>query len=98
MIFDKLFGNSKKTAPKWNDLSADQKRNVTQRLMKKISAMAGVGTRYKIVSGFDTTQREAGITETRNEDEILPNYARGRLLDMTRNAVRNSSTLNTILK
>ena len=97
MIFDKLFKKSN-TAPKWGELSADQKRNVTQKLMKKISAMAGVGARYKIVSGFDTTQREAGITETRSEDEILPNYARGRLLDMTRNAVRNSSTLNTILK
>lgn len=56
------------------------------------------GPRYKIVSGFDTTQREAGITETEGEDKILRPYARGRLLDMTRNAVRNSSTLNTILK
>ena len=94
MIFDKLFKKNK--APAWKDLSAEQRRIVTQKLMKKISAMAGA--RYKIVSGWDTTQREAGITETRSEDEILPKYARGRLLDMTRNAVRNSSTLNTILK
>ena len=64
--------------------------------MKRVSAM--VGARYKIVTGWDTTQREGAVTETRNEDEILPQYARGRLLDMARNAVRNSSTLNTILK
>ena len=95
-MFEKLFGKKKNKAPSWKDLSAEQRRIVTQKLMKKVSAMAGA--RYRIVSGFDTTQREAGVTETRGEDEILPKYARGRLLDMTRNAVRNSSTLNTILK
>lgn len=88
----------KNKAPSWKDLSAEQKQHITRSLMRKVSALAGVGARYKIVSGWDTTQREAGMTETRSEDEILPKYARGRLLDMTRNAVRNSSTLNTILK
>lgn len=96
MIFDRLFKGSKKNAPSWKDLSEEQRHQVTQKLMKRVSALAGA--RYKIVSGFDMTQREAGITETEGEDEILPHYARGRLLDMTRNAVRNSSTLNTILK
>ena len=33
-----------------------------------------------------------------SEDSILNNYSRGRMLDMARNAVRNSSTFNTILK
>ena len=82
--------------PTWNDLSAEQRHKVTQKLMKTISAMSGA--RYRIVSGFDVTQREQGITETKGEDEILPKYARGRLLDMTRNAVRNSATFSTLLK
>ncbi len=48
-----MFGNlfKKKAAPRWNDLSQEQKNAVTMKLMKNISAM--VGARYKIVSGFD---------------------------------------------
>ena len=86
----------KNKAPSWNDLSEDEKTRATSKLMKRIQALAGA--RYKIVSGFDVTQRECGITETKGEDEILPVYARGRLLDMARNSVRNSATFSTILK
>lgn len=39
-----------------------------------------------------------GITETTGEDGVLDISSRGRLLDMTRNAARNSSTYQTILR
>ena len=92
-MLERLF---RKKAPTWKDLNEEQKTQVASKLMKRISAM--VGARYKIVSGFDQTQREGGITETLNEDGILRQYARGRLLDLARNSVRNSATFNTILK
>lgn len=38
------------------------------------------------------------MIEHRNEDEILNSYGRGKLLDLARNATRNSSTFNAILK
>ena len=56
------------------------------------------GARYRVVSGFDELQRERGQIEKHGEDEILSAYARGRMLDLTRNAARNSSTFNGILK
>ena len=56
------------------------------------------GARYKVVSGFDEWQREQGQTEYKSEDEILSQYRRGRMLDLTRNATRNSPTFNGILK
>lgn len=40
---------------------------------------------------------EPSSTETRTEDEILDPSKRARLLDLTRNLVRNSSLFNTIL-
>lgn len=54
--------------------------------------------RYKVVSGFDQTQRERGSVEHKNEDEILKSYDRNKLLNLTRNAVRNNPTFNSILK
>ena len=53
--------------------------------------------RYQIVSSPDQYNRPLGHTETVGEDEILSGYKRGRLLDLARNAARNSSTLNTLL-
>ena len=53
--------------------------------------------RYKIVSAPDEWNREHGVTERTGEDEILSPYSRGRLLNLARNAARNSSTLNTLL-
>lgn len=92
-----MFGNLfKKKAPKWNDLSHAQKNMVASKIGRYVKAMAGA--RYKIVSGFDQTQREAGLPEMWGEDKILNSYSRGRMLDMARNAVRNSATFNTILK
>ena len=51
---------------------------------------------YKIV---DTSSHiiEQSTPETRGEDEILDHTKRMRLLDLTRNLVRNSSLFNTIL-
>lgn len=86
-----FFGRKNK-APKWSDLSRDQQTQVA----RKIMAMGG--PRYKVVSGFDESQRERGFTELYGEDHYLDSHRRGRLLDLTRNAVRNSATFNTILK
>lgn len=38
------------------------------------------------------------MIEHRDEDEILNQYGRGKMLDLARNATRNSSTFNSILK
>ena len=38
------------------------------------------------------------MVEFRDEDEILNAYGRGQMLDLARNATRNSSTFNGILK
>ena len=88
------FTRKNKSAPKWNQLATADKVNVVRKLASAYKNLA----RYKIVSGFDQMQREIGQTEHKDENEILSSYARGRLLDLTRNAARNSATFNTILK
>lgn len=50
------------------------------------------------MSGTDVWQRERGYTEQFNEDEILNSYGRGQMLDMARNATRNSSVFSGMLK
>lgn len=87
----------KKKAPKWNDLSDKQKLMVTSKIAKGIKAQ-WYGPRYKLVSGTDILQRERGMVECRDEDEILNAYGRGQMIDLARNASRNSSTFNGILK
>ena len=72
-----MFGfGKKKKAPEWNDLSNKQKLLVTSRIAKGIKAQ-WFGPRYKIVEGTDILQRERGMVEFRDEDEILNAYARG---------------------
>lgn len=56
------------------------------------------GPRYKIVSGMDVLNREQGSVESQNEDFYLNHSKRGRLIDMARNAARNSPTFNALLK
>lgn len=93
-----MFGFGKRKAPpKWNDLSDKQKLMVTSKIAKGIKAQ-WFGPRYKLVSGTDILQRERGMVEFRTEDEILNAYGRGQMLDLARNATRNSSTFNGILK
>lgn len=53
--------------------------------------------RYKIVDGTSQAMIEPSSTETRTEDEILNPTRRAKLLDLTRNLVRNSSLFNTVL-
>lgn len=53
--------------------------------------------RYKIVDGASQMMIEPSSPEIRTEDQILDNNRRARLLDLTRNLVRNSSLFNTIL-
>lgn len=67
---------------------------VTKKIVKALQG----GPRYKLVSGTDEWQRERGMIEHRSEDEILNVYGRGKMLDLARNATRNSSTFNAILK
>lgn len=92
-----MFGFGKKKSPQWNDLSDRQKLQVTSRIAKGVKAMMA-GPRYKLVSGTDVWQRGRGMTEHRDEDEILNTYGRGAMLDLARNAARNSSTFNGVLK
>ena len=51
---------------------------------------------YKIVDGSQYMVQPSTI-ENRTEDEILDSTKRAKLLDLTRNLVRNSSLFNTIL-
>lgn len=91
------FNFFKKKAPTWSSLSAEQQRQVTARLSKKIVALQS-GPRYKVVSGNDQWQREAGQLEVFGEDHILDFWKRGKMLNMARNQMRNSPTFNGILK
>ncbi len=91
-----MFGFRKKRekAAEWNDLTDGQRQTVTRKIVKALQS----GPRYKLVSGTDQWQRERGMVEHRDEDEILNVYGRGKMLDLARNATRNSSTFNAILK
>lgn len=91
-----MFGFLKKKAPEWKALDAGQKAAAASKLAGAVKAMWGA--RYKIVSPPDDWQRPAGQTERQGEDEILNVYGRGRMLDMARNAARNSPTFSGLLK
>lgn len=94
-MFGFKFGkNKKKTAPDWNKLDNRTKLAVTRKL---IMALQG-GARYRIVEGNDALQRAGGMVERTGEDEVFNAYGRGKFLDLARNATRNSSTFNGILK
>lgn len=84
-------------AKSWNSLSLDEKKTATSKLMSAVKALWS-GPRYKIVSGTDEWQRERGMIESRDEDQIFNAFGRGKFLDLARNATRNSSTFNAILK
>ena len=92
MMFNFFKKNSKPA--NWNELGNSQKIAVTKKIINALQS----GPRYKIVSGSDQWQRERGMIEQRDEDEILNSFGRGKLLDLARNATRNSSTFNAILK
>ena len=92
----KILDIFKKRPPEWNQLTDSKRNHITSLLSKTIKNMAGA--RYKIVSGSDQLQREQGVIEKKGEDDILDQIKRGKLLDLTRNAVRNNSMFNTILK
>lgn len=53
--------------------------------------------RYQIVDGHSQTMIAPSSADNRGEDEILDPSKRAKLLDLTRNLVRNSSLFNTIL-
>lgn len=53
--------------------------------------------KYNIVDGFGKSVIEQTNTETESEDQILSSCKRGKLLNATRNLVRNSSLFQTIL-
>jgi len=91
-----LFGRKRK-APEWGDLSDAQRQAVARRIARGVKAQ-WYGPKYRLVDGSDVLQRERGLPEMFGEDQILNAYGRGRMLDMARNAARNSSTFNGILK
>ncbi len=53
--------------------------------------------KYNIISSPDQYNRPLGHVETEDEDRILNSYGRGRLLDLARQAARNSTDLATLL-
>lgn len=53
--------------------------------------------RYQIVDGNSQLMIAPSSADNRGEDEILDPSKRAKLLDLTRNLVRNSSLFNTIL-
>lgn len=71
------------------------KRTPAKKTGKKIVVYKARG-QYRIVDS-DSQNILPSTTETRTEDEILNPSRRARLLDLTRNLVRNSSLFNTIL-
>ena len=92
-----MFGFLRKKAADWKDLDSKQKMTATMKIAKAVKALQ-IGPRYKLVSGTDEWQRERGMVEQYGEDDILNTYGRGKALDLARNATRNSSTFNAILK
>lgn len=87
------FGKKKAAARPWASLGNSERQRVASRIVRTVRALA----RYKVVSGWDQSQREAGVPETVGEDSILDQAARGRLLNLTRNQVRNNATINAII-
>lgn len=87
---------AKATAVKKPARTAGAKKSgpVSSRPVVKVYKARGI---YKIVDGPSQTMIEPSTTETRTEDEILNPTRRAKLLDLTRNLVRNSSLFNTVL-
>lgn len=52
---------------------------------------------YNIVDGWGKNQISPSVVETQNEDEILNPSSRARLLNVTRNLMRNSSLFATLM-
>ena len=77
-------------------MEIDEKELFTQPKSKTPMRFKARG-RYKVVDGFSQTAIEPSTADNRPEDEILSPYKRAKLLDLTRNLVRNSSLFNTIL-
>ena len=87
--------NTKRTAKKTTSAArkADEKPNRVAVIPIKYKARG----RYRIVDGEGIGTICPSSRETRTEDEILSESKRARLLDLTRNLVRNSSLFNTII-
>lgn len=90
------FFRKKSKAPNWGSLPIELKRLATSKIIHAVKNLSGA--RYKVVSGSDELQREQGMKETVGEDQILSAHKRAKLLNLTRNALRNNPTFVTILK
>lgn len=75
-----------------SEIVDDSTKRNAKVVVKKVYARG----RYKIVDGHSDIIEESS-TDRRKEDEVLNTSKRARLLDLTRNLVRNSSLFNTIL-
>jgi len=87
---------ARKSSPSWESLSREDRVAFTRKAIRAVRVMAKAG-KYKIVNS-PVRVRDAGAVETTGEDRILDFYQRARLLDLARDSVRNSSTLNAIFK
>lgn len=79
-------------------------KQTRKRAVKKVTKKSGLKPvfykargKYKIVDGYSETMIEPSSQDRRSEDQILDSSKRAKLLDLTRNLVRNSSLFNTIL-
>lgn len=80
-------------SPKFSDLSVESRRQVARRMRQHLG-YAG----FNVVSGPDQTLRARGVTEVDGEDGSLKFYQRTKMLNLVRNGVRNSPSLNAVLK
>lgn len=77
--------------------SAGREDNVA-RLRQLNWVKKAFGPRYRVVTPPDDMNREQAQVERHGEDHYLDRTARGKLLDMARNQIRNSATFNTLLR
>ena len=84
---------SAKSAKSFADLSVRARIEAVRRIRERIG-YAG----FQVVSGTDQNLRARGVPERGGEDDALTYYNRTKLLNLVRNGVRNSPSLNAVLK
>lgn len=84
---------------KFRDLPADQKlraaRFVRAGMMALVRTVGGGGS-YEAVDAPTSRQRKPAFVELTGEDGILPAYKRGKLTDLSRQAMRNGPERRTM--
>lgn len=82
-----------KSTKSFADLSVRARIEAVRRIRARVG-YAG----FQVVSGTDQNLRARGVPEKGGEDAALSFYNRTKLLNLVRNGVRNSPSLNAVLK